>query len=90
MFGASPVKRLAIVRCILSFVATVSFADTDAPITVTTPSGLQYIEHVVGDGEIAKTGDIVTVDHTGWIQQPDGSKGLEFDSSRSLSRLIEF
>lgn len=85
-------KRFVFLFCALSCVASTSFADTDAaaPATVTTPSGLQYIEHVVGDGEIAKTGDTVTVEYTGWIQQPDGSKGLEFDSSRPPGRPIEF
>ena len=57
---------------------------------VTTASGLQYADDVIGDGEIAKKGDTVTVQYTGWIQQADGSKGLEFDTSRRPGHSITF
>lgn len=57
---------------------------------VTTASGLQYADDVIGDGEIAKKGDTVTVQYTGWIQQADGSKGLEFDTSRRPGHPITF
>jgi len=43
---------------------------------VTTESGLQYIDLVVGSGESPQKGDNVVVDYTGWLE--DGTK---FDSS---------
>ncbi|HEY7801133.1 MAG TPA: FKBP-type peptidyl-prolyl cis-trans isomerase, partial [Dehalococcoidia bacterium] len=42
----------------------------------TTPSGLKYIDQVVGTGASPKPTDQVTVNYTGWL--PDGTK---FDSS---------
>ena len=42
----------------------------------TTDSGLQYKDLEVGDGDIAKTGDTVTVHYTGMFED-----GNEFDSS---------
>src|SRR5579872_6813957 len=41
------------------------------------PSGLIYWEVKEGTGATAKTGDIVTVDYTGWL----ASDGKKFDSS---------
>lgn len=58
--------------------------------TITTASGLQYIDELVGEGEAAKAGDTVSVQYTGWIQKPDRSKGLMFDTSRDFGRPIEF
>jgi peptidylprolyl isomerase len=46
------------------------------PKTVTTPSGLQFQDLVVGKGESPKSGQQVTVHYTGWLK--DGKK---FDSS---------
>ena len=43
---------------------------------VTTPSGLKYIDEVVGTGDSPKPGQTVTVHYTGWLE--DGKK---FDSS---------
>jgi len=47
----------------------------------TTPSGLQYIDTVVGDGAEAAAGQHVSVHYTGWLYQ-DGEQGAKFDSSR--------
>jgi FKBP-type peptidyl-prolyl cis-trans isomerase len=44
--------------------------------TVTTASGLRYVELKVGEGAEAKAGDRVQVHYTGWLE--DGTK---FDSS---------
>jgi len=47
----------------------------------TTPSGLQYEDTVVGEGEVATAGQDVTVHYTGWLFK-DGQQGAKFDSSR--------
>jgi FKBP-type peptidyl-prolyl cis-trans isomerase len=44
-------------------------------------SGLVYTDSEVGTGAEAVSGTTVSVHYTGWLQQPDGSKGKKFDSS---------
>jgi len=51
----------------------------------TTPSGLQYRDDAVGEGQEAKAGDRVSVHYTGTLQ--DGSK---FDSSRDRGQPLQF
>lgn len=61
-------------------------ADTPgAPQTVTTPSGLQYIDHVVGSGAQPSPGQRVTVHYTGTLDD-----GRTFDSSRTRNQPFEF
>jgi FKBP-type peptidyl-prolyl cis-trans isomerase FkpA len=48
---------------------------------ITYPDGLQYVTLKVGTGQIAKLGDIVTMQYTGWLQD-----GTVFDSSRQPGR----
>ena len=55
----------------------------------TTPSGLQYIDHVVGEGAAAAAGQHVTVHYTGWLYQ-DGVQGAKFDSSRDRNDPFDF
>ena len=55
----------------------------------TTPSGLQYIDHVVGDGAEAAAGQHVTVHYTGWLYK-DGEQGTKFDSSRDRNDPFDF
>jgi len=47
----------------------------------TSNSGLQYIDTVEGDGELAVVGKNVTVHYTGWLFS-DGEQGAKFDSSK--------
>ncbi len=47
---------------------------------ITTATGLQYNDTVVGEGDEAKKGQSVTVHYTGWLFK-DGEKGAKFDSS---------
>jgi FKBP-type peptidyl-prolyl cis-trans isomerase len=54
---------------------TASAPDTKAE-TITTPSGLQYVELKVGDGKQAAAGMNVKVHYTGWL-----TDGKKFDSS---------
>lgn len=48
---------------------------------ITTPSGLQYEDNIVGIGDVATEGQRVTVHYTGWLFM-DGVQGAKFDSSK--------
>jgi len=50
---------------------------------VTTESGLQYRDDVVGSGDVAESDDGLLVHYTGWLQNADSTDGLglKFDSS---------
>lgn len=52
---------------------------------VTTSSGLQIEDTVVGNGAEAKTGDMVSVHYTGWL-----TNGSKFDSSKDRNQAFEF
>jgi FKBP-type peptidyl-prolyl cis-trans isomerase FkpA len=52
---------------------------------VTTASGLQYEDTIVGDGVEAKAGDTVSVHYTGWLDD-----GMKFDSSKDRHQAFEF
>lgn len=49
------------------------------------PSGLGYIEAVVGTGAVAQAGQTVSVHYTGWL-----TNGTKFDSSRDKNVPIQF
>jgi FKBP-type peptidyl-prolyl cis-trans isomerase FkpA len=53
-------------------------------------SGLQYEDVQAGSGEEAKSGAYVTVHYTGWLQNPDGSEGRKFDSSKDRNSPFQF
>ena len=48
---------------------------------ITTPSGLQYEDTVVGTGAAAQAGQHVSVHYTGWLYE-NGTAGRKFDSSK--------
>ena len=58
--------------------------DSDLEV-VTTPSGLNYIDLIVGDGPAPQAGELVQVHYTGWLK--DGTK---FDSSVDRGQPFEF
>ncbi len=58
--------------------------------TVTTASGLQYDDVTLGTGAEATAGAHVTVHYTGWLQNPDGSAGKKFDSSKDRGDPFDF
>ncbi|MBI2264201.1 MAG: FKBP-type peptidyl-prolyl cis-trans isomerase [Armatimonadetes bacterium] len=53
--------------------------------TVTTPSGLKYVDLVKGTGTEAKSGMTVSVHYTGWLEN-----GTKFDSSVDRGQPFEF
>ncbi len=50
-----------------------------------TPSGLQFIDVVVGTGDEARAGQQVVVHYTGWL-----TSGVKFDSSRDRNDPFDF
>lgn len=58
--------------------------------TITTASGLQYQDNVIGQGVTAIAGKHVSVHYTGWLQNSDGSKGSKFDSSKDRNEAFSF
>lgn len=53
--------------------------------TITTESGLQYVDEVVGDGPVAEAGQVVFVHYTGTLEN-----GKKFDSSRDRGPSFSF
>lgn len=53
--------------------------------TVTTNTGLQYVDIKVGEGDMPKLGDTVVVHYTGWLED-----GTQFDSSVDRGEPFEF
>jgi len=56
---------------------------------ITTATGLQYEDTVVGDGAEATKGQTVTVHYTGWLYE-DGEQGDKFDSSKDRRDPFQF
>lgn len=48
---------------------------------ITSATGLEYDDTVIGSGDLASKGQSVTVHYTGWLYQ-DGQQGAKFDSSK--------
>ena len=56
---------------------------------VTTSSGLQIIDTVVGTGASPQTGQTLAMHYTGWLYE-NGQKGRKFDSSVDRGQPFEF
>ena len=56
---------------------------------ITTASGLQFEDAVVGQGAEATSGSDVKVHYTGWLYK-DGEQGAKFDSSKDRREPFEF
>ncbi|MEE2778566.1 MAG: FKBP-type peptidyl-prolyl cis-trans isomerase [Acidobacteriota bacterium] len=69
----------------LLFLTGPAVAQEDERETVTTKTGLQYVDLVVGDGPQARRGDNARVHYSGWFE--DGSM---FDSSRRRGQTFSF
>ena len=53
------------------------------------PSGLRYVDNVVGQGREAKPGSLCEMHYTGWLYE-NGQKGKKFDSSLDRKQTFEF
>jgi peptidylprolyl isomerase len=70
-------------------IAGATFMTVAAASAVTTASGLQYTDQVVGTGPEPQPGQTVTVQYTGWLDD-NGQKGRKFDSSRDRNQPFSF
>jgi peptidylprolyl isomerase len=68
--------------------ATLAVAQTKGA-SVTTSSGLQMTDTVVGTGASPKTGQTCVMHYTGWLYE-NGVKGKKFDSSLDRGQPFEF
>ena len=59
--------------------------DSNAQDTITTSSGLRYVDNAPGAGEAAKAGDKVVVHYTGWL-----TTGKPFERSRKKDKPFTF
>jgi FKBP-type peptidyl-prolyl cis-trans isomerase len=80
--------RLVLAVALLAAIFTGS-PIANAQETVTTGSGLSYIDTKVGDGAAAKAGQNAVVHYTGWLYE-NGKKGKKFDSSVDRGRPFTF
>ena len=64
--------------------------ESKAPETITTESGLKYIDHKIGDGAEAIKGSQIEVHYTGWVYVDGEKKGEAFDSSLKRGVPIAF
>jgi cyclophilin family peptidyl-prolyl cis-trans isomerase len=64
----------------------VAFVDPEGKLVwVTTPSGLQYADAVVGEGDPVTSGQTVVVHYTGWLRDK-----TKFDSSKDKGEPLRF
>jgi FKBP-type peptidyl-prolyl cis-trans isomerase len=63
----------------------VTAAKDNATKEISTPSGLRYVDLQPGEGTEAKSGSIVSVHYTGWLEN-----GTKFDSSRDRNVPFRF
>lgn len=90
MLRAIQVEKLTLGLCVVFVYALLWTSQAMSAAKVTTPSGLQYVDLTVGNGDVAKAGDQVSVHYTGWLQKPDGNKGQKFDSSKDRGQPFQF
>ena len=76
-------NRVLMIGLMVLGMGNVAFADDSK--AVTTSSGLQYVDVVVGDGREAVKGDLVVVHYTGTL-----TDGKKFDSSRDRNNPFSF
>lgn len=84
-------KKLASALAAILGVFIMSMNDVSADTkTVTTASGLRYVDTVIGSGAEAKSGQQVSVHYTGWLLESGDAKGNKFDSSVDRGQPFRF
>ncbi len=89
---AGALAAIALVAALSGVIAAGSLtpaAAQSAGKTMTTPSGLQITDTVVGTGASPKRGQICVMHYTGWLYV-NGIKGKKFDSSVDRNEPFEF
>jgi len=86
---ANALLGVAIIILAASIAALAPAAAQTTGKRMTTPSGLQIIDTVVGTGASPKTGQICVMHYTGWLYE-NGAKGTKFDSSVDRGKPFEF
>jgi peptidylprolyl isomerase len=79
---------ITLIASMSTFLSTTASAQT-AGKPMTTASGLQTIDSVVGTGASPKPGQICVMHYTGWLYE-NGQKGKKFDSSVDRNEPFEF
>ena len=79
--------KLGIILMVLgiTFLIGLTAVQAEKENVVTTPSGLQYVDLVTGNGKVAQAGETAVVHYTGWLK--DGTK---FDSSKDRKKPFSF
>ena len=85
---------ISVMTAVAFAMAAVAFAPTAASAQsagkpMTTSSGLEIIDTVVGTGASPKPGQICVMHYTGWLYE-NGKKGKKFDSSVDRNEPFEF
>jgi peptidylprolyl isomerase len=86
---ANALLGIAIIILAASIAALAPAAAQTTGKPMTTPSGLQIVDTVVGTGASPKTGQICVMHYTGWLYE-NGAKGTKFDSSVDRGKPFEF
>jgi len=85
----SVVRSLALAACLAAIGPTLVLAQTSGTKPMTTASGLQVQDTVVGTGASPATGQTCVMHYTGWLYK-DGQKGAKFDSSHDRGKPFSF
>ena len=85
-------KRWVMLLCAVALVSAACDEDGKSgkePTTVSTGSGLTYVDLAPGSGEAVKAGQTAVVHYTGWLEE-NGKQGKKFDSSRDRGQPFPF
>ena len=83
-----PVTRRVVLATTVLISAHPAAAQTQGK-TMTTETGLQFIDTTVGTGASPKSGQTCVMHYTGWLSEA-GAKGKKFDSSVDRGAPFEF
>ena len=82
-------RRVLLTTATATFAAACPAAAQPQGKTMTTPTGLKFIDTTVGTGASPKAGQTCVMHYTGWLSN-GGEKGKKFDSSVDRGSPFEF